>query len=270
MLIDAHCHIWQIGENDHEWPTPDLAGIYRNYSLRDLDCVASPAGVEGVVVVQSQPSERDTAWLLDTCAHEPLVKGVVGWTSLAAINAGERILQLAQNPLLKGLRPMLQDLPADWVLSPALDGAFEAMVGAGLTLDALIKPAHLEAMLIFAERWPDLSIVVDHGAKPQIRDEALDPWRAQISALADHPNLFCKVSGLLTEARDDQGIDALTPYVEHLRDSFGPSRLMWGSDWPVLNLASSYGAWSTACKFWFTDEEVNLVFSETAKRFYRL
>ena len=120
MLIDAHCHVWRLGENDQEWPTPDLAAIYRDFDLKDLLEASGSSELSGVVLVQSQPSERDTEWLLEVAAADPLALGVVGWTDLAAPGAPARIATLARDPWLKGLRPMLQDLPGEWILDPAL------------------------------------------------------------------------------------------------------------------------------------------------------
>jgi L-fuconolactonase len=270
VLIDAHCHIWRLGENDQAWPTPDLATIYRNFDLKDLAKASGQTGPSGVVLVQSQPSERDTEWLLQVAAVDPLALGVVGWTDLAAPNAPARIGALARNPRLKGLRPMLQDLPGDWILDPALEPAIAAMIAADLAFDALIKPRHLPHLLTFIGRWPDLRLVVDHGAKPEIGEGRLDPWRDQIVALAEQPGVHCKLSGLLTEAGDAPTAEAVAPYAAHLLEVFGPERLMWGSDWPVLNLAGDYASWRALCATWVPPADHAQVFGETARRFYRL
>ncbi|MET3667070.1 amidohydrolase family protein [Caulobacter sp. 1776] len=270
MLIDAHCHIWRIGENDHEWPTPDLATIYRDFDLKDLMKVSDSSGLSGVVLVQSQPGERDTEWLLATAAADSLALGVVGWTDLAAPDAPTRIAALARNPLLKGLRPMLQDLPGDWILDPALEPAIAAMIAADLAFDALIKPRHLPHILTLVQRWPDLRLVVDHGAKPRIGEGLLDPWRDQIAALAERPGIHCKLSGLLTEAGGTPTVEIVAPYAKHLLEVFGPERLMWGSDWPVLTLSADYASWRAMCEAWVAPEDRAAVFGQTAQRFYRL
>lgn len=267
MLIDAHCHVWRIGKNDHEWPTPDLPVIHRDFSLDDLRKVARP---DGVVLVQSQPSNRDTAWLLEMAAADPLALGVVGWADLAAADAPARIAALADNPKLKGLRPMLQDLASDWILDPALEPAIAAMVRAGLAFDALVRPRHLPSLLAFVRRWPDLRVVIDHGGKPVIGEGRLDPWRDDIAALAAEPGVFCKLSGLLTEAGDTPTAATVAPYVAHLLAVFGPERLMWGSDWPVLNLAGDYAGWRAMCEGWVSPAGRTALFGETARRFYRL
>lgn len=274
MLIDAHQHVWRIGEHDCAWPTPDLAAIHRDFELDDLKAAGASVGLTGSVLVQSQPSDRDTDWLLDLAAVEPLVLAVVGWTDLAASDAPARIADLSRRPKLRGLRPMLQNLPDDaWILDPALEPAVAAIVAHGLTFDALVFPRHLPHLLTFAKRWPELAIVIDHAAKPDIAAGTLEPWRSDIAALAALPNVFCKLSGLLTQAAPDQPATALKPYVAHLVEIFGASRLMWGSDWPVLNLAGDYAAWRKLAKdltgLSKSDDRLAL-FSETARRFYRL
>jgi L-fuconolactonase len=274
VLIDAHQHVWRIGENDCVWPTPDLKAIHRDFGLDDLKAAGASVGLSGSVLIQSQPSDRDTDWLLDLAAAEPLVLAVVGWTDLAAPDAPDRIAVLAQRPKLRGLRPMLQNLEDDsWILQPSLAPAIEAMIDHGLSFDALVRPRHLPHLLTFARRWPGLSIVVDHGAKPAVAAGALDPWRADIAALATEANVFCKLSGLLTEAQPGQSPTALAPYVAHLVQAFGSSRLMWGSDWPVLDLAGDYAAWrmlAQALSGLSAPDDLAALFGETARRFYRL
>jgi L-fuconolactonase len=202
------------------------------------------------------------------------VLAVVGWTDLTAPDAPSRIATLARRPKLRGLRPMLQALADDtWILHPALAPAIEAMIDQGLSFDALILPRHLPHLLTFAQRWPGLSIVIDHGAKPAIAAGTLDPWRPDIAALAGEANVFCKLSGLLTEAAPGQSPTALAPYVAHLVQTFGPGRLMWGSDWPVLDLAGDYAAWRMLAQdlSGLSDPaDLAALFGETARRFYRL
>jgi L-fuconolactonase len=244
MVIDAHVHFWRIGSNHCTWPPPELASIHRDFLPEDWRPEADAAGIDAAIAVQSQPSERDTAWLLELARDDSRTAGVVGWVDLAAPGAGDRIAALAKHPKLRGLRPMLQDLPDDdWILKPALKPAIEAMVAHDLCFDALVFPRHLSHLLRFAERHPALSIVVDHAAKPGIASGTLDPWRAQIAALAGLPNVSCKLSGLVTEAGEHWRPDDLQPCVAHLLATFGPRRLLWGSDWPVVNLAADYPRW---------------------------
>jgi len=275
VLIDAHQHFWRVGENGFSWPTPDLAVIHRDFGPADLAAIAAPLGLAGCVLVQSQPDDRDTDWLLAVAADEPLVLGVVGWADLASPTAPARIAQLSRNPKLRGLRPMLQSLDDDaWIAAPGLDPALDAMVAHGLSLDALVLTRHLPHLLALASRRLDLAIVIDHGAKPPIAAGDGDgAWKRGIDALAALPHVFCKLSGLLTEAAPGQGGEALSPYVAHLVAAFGSERLMWGSDWPVLNLAGDYGGWLTLARelSGLTDpDELAALFGGTSRRFYRI
>lgn len=244
MQVDAHVHFWQIGRNDCAWPPPELAAIHRDFLPGAWRDEAEPLGIEAAIVVQSQPSARDTAWLLELARNHAFVAGVVGWADLAAPDAPARIAALAQEPKLRGLRPMLQDLPEDdWLLRAEIEPAIAAMIAHDLCLDALVRPRHLPHLARFAERHPALRIVIDHAAKPDIARCALDPWRARIAELAALPQVTCKLSGLVTEAGEDWRPDDLRPFVEHLLATFGPRGLLWGSDWPVVSLASGYSQW---------------------------
>jgi L-fuconolactonase len=275
VLIDAHQHFWRVGENGFSWPTPDLATIHRDFGPPDLGAVAGPHGLTGCVLVQSQPDDRDTDWLLALAAEEPLVLGVVGWADLTAPDAPARIARLSRNAKLRGLRPMLQSLDDDaWIAAPGLDPALDAMVAHGLSLDALVLTRHLPHLLALARRRPELAIVIDHGAKPPIAVGDEDgAWARGIEALAAQPQVFCKLSGLLTEAAPGQGAQALAPYVARLVAAFGPERLMWGSDWPVLNLAGDYRGWLALARDLseLTDAaDLAALFGGTSRRFYRI
>ena len=271
MVIDAHQHFWRLGANDCRWPTPDLAAIHRDFEPSDLQPEIAAAGVGGTVLVQSQESDRDTDWLLEIAERTPFVLGVVGWADLKAANAPTRIAALAAHPKLRGLRPMLQVLPEDWVLSPALEPAITAMKRNRVCFDAIVYTRHLPALRAFAQRHPDLPIVIDHCAKPPIAAQQFSPWSGEIAALAQLPNVWCKLSGLLTEMAAEQPRAVLRPYVEHVVNAFG-ERLMWGSDWPVLNLAAGYGEWldlaADLCAL--PGAARDRLFSGAARAFYRL
>jgi L-fuconolactonase len=243
MVIDAHVHFWRIGRNDCTWPPPQLAAIHRDFLPEDWRHEADAVGIDAAIVVQSQPSARDTGWLLELARDDARIAGVVGWADLAAPDAADRVAALASHRKLRGLRPMLQDLRDDWILQPGLMPAIEAMAAHGLCFDALVEPRHLRHVLRFAERHPALPIVIDHAAKPDIAHGAFEPWRAHIATLAGLPNVSCKLSGLVTEAGPRWHAGDLRPYVEHVFAAFGPHRLLWGSDWPVVNLASDYPGW---------------------------
>ncbi|AHE53454.1 amidohydrolase family protein [Sphingomonas sanxanigenens] len=243
-IIDSHVHFWTIGGPGHSWPDADWPAIHRDFLPADLRAAAADTALAGAVLVQSQPDDRDTDWMQATAAEDDLVLGIVGWAALDAADASQRIATLAARPKLVGLRPMLQGIDdTDWILKPALDPAIEAMIAGGLRFDALIQPRHLPAIATFADRWPNLPIVIDHGAKPAARNNQFEPWAEGIAALAARPNVWCKLSGLRTEQAPDQPPAELAPYVSHLIESFG-SKLMFGSDWPVLlHAGDSYADW---------------------------
>ncbi len=198
---------------------------------------------------------------------------MVGWTDLKAADAPTRIERLAAHPKFKGLRPMLQSLPDDWLDDPALAPAVAAMMDYGLSMDALVLPRQLPALLRFARRYPQLPIVIDHAAKPPIASGAMDAWRHALAPFADLPQVSCKLSGLLTEAPPHCTHVILQPWVGRVLAVFTPARLLWGSDWPVLNLAGDYAAWieiSGQLLGHLGAEEQAAIMGGNAARFYRL
>ena len=255
-MIDAHVHLWRIGEHGCTWPPPDLGAIHRDVELPELRALAAANGIDGVVLVQSQEDAADTEWLL-SLADDPLVLGIVGWSDLRGM--------LPSHPKLKGLRPIVQDKAADWYDDPAIDAALVAMAERGLVLDALIRPRHLAALHRLAARHPALSIVIDHAAKPDAND--LPGWEGAMRAIAERPNVACKVSGLVTEP-------GLTPRIGEVAaiviDAFGPDRLIWGSDWPVLTLAEDYAPWLAHAQALIAPSARDAVFGGNAGRIYAL
>ena len=244
MRIDAHQHFWQLARGDYGWLTPDLAPIYRNFGPADLKPLLSEGRIDRTILVQAAPTDAETQSMLEIARQDALVAGVVGWVDCDAADIAARIDALAAEPLLVGLRPMIHDIPdPDWMLGPGLARALAAMQRHGLVFDALVRPHHLSRLLVLADRWPDLPIVVDHGAKPDIRQRAQEPWASDLLALARRPNVVVKLSGLLTEAHPGEGLYHLYPFTRTILEAFGPERVLFGSDWPVLNLASSYGDW---------------------------
>jgi L-fuconolactonase len=235
IRVDAHQHFWRIARTDYGWLTPALPRLYRDMLPAELAPLLRRSGIAKTIVVQAAETEAETAFLLELATRHEYIAGVVGWTDLAAPDAPARIEQMARDRRLVGLRPMLQDLADDeWLLRESVQPAIAAMTRAGLRLDALIRPRHLSMLLRFADRHPDLPIVVDHAAKPEIRNGSIAEWSNDIRRVGRETRAFCKLSGLVTEAADGWSSEVLAPYVDVLLDAFGPRRLMWGSDWPVL------------------------------------
>ncbi|WP_133647300.1 amidohydrolase family protein [Paraburkholderia flava] len=276
MQIDAHQHFWDPARGDYGWLTPSLAPLYRTFGPADLAPLRERAGIAKSVVVQAAPTVDETRYLLELARDEASVAGVVGWVPMLLPDTPALIGELAAQPKFKGVRPMLQDIPDDdWIANPELAPAIDALLAHDLAFDALIFARHVVPFETFATRFPTLRIVVDHGAKPPIRDgrAGWQPWADGIARLARLPNLHCKLSGLATEASADWTVDTLQPYVDHLLACFGAERLMWGSDWPVLNLNGDYAQWHAA-----TDRllralpasQRDAIFGANAAAFYRL
>ena len=272
-MIDAHFHLWQLDRGDYGWLTPAMGPIYRDVALSDWRAVSQPCGVHGGVLVQAAPTEAETAFLLAQAEAADDVLGVVGWVDLLAADAPARIEALARRPKLKGLRPMLQDIAdPDWMLQPALRPALQAMVRGDLVFDALVQPRHLPRLLRLATRHPDLAIVIDHGAKPAIPGDAAGwaRWTEGLAALARETSAVCKLSGLWTEATAVAPVQVLERHARWLLQCFGPQRCLWGSDWPVLELAGRYDAWLAAAQQWVAPQDRQAVFDDTARRVYGL
>jgi L-fuconolactonase len=273
--VDAHHHVLQLARGDYGWLTPALAPIYRDFTLADLVPLLRASGIGGTVLVQAAPTVEETRFLLDVArASGGLVRGVVGWVDLTAKDAAATLAELGRDPLLKSVRPMLHDLAdGDWILRADVDNALTELPRLGLRFDALVKPRELPVLLKMIERHPDLDVVIDHGAKPAIAAAGWQPWADRIAAIARHPRVCCKLSGLVTEAGQQWSIDELRPYADHLLGCFGPARLIWGSDWPVVNLGGGYGRWvaaTTALLADLTAADRAAILGDNARRFYRL
>ena len=270
-MIDAHFHIWQLARGDYGWLTPALGPIYRDVALGDWRRASGASGITGGILVQAAATEAETRFLLQQARDAADVLGVVGWVDLLAPDAARRVEALAREPKLVGLRPMLQDIAdPDWILQDAAQPALQAMVDCGLSFDALIKPVHLTRILALARRIPGLRIVVDHGAKPDIANRQWQDWASGIAQLGRTPQVFCKLSGLSTEAGPGAEPALLEPYVRHLLACFGPGRLLWGSDWPVLEMAATYGAWHRLAVDLVARDQHGLVFGQSARQAYQL
>jgi len=244
IKIDAHLHCWELARGDYGWLTPALAPIYRDITVADWQAESQPLGVRGGVLVQTAPTEAETQFLLAQADANPAVLGVVGWADFLAADAPARIAALARHPRLKGLRPMLQDIAdPEWILQPAAAPALRAMADCGLVFDALVKPVHLPHILTLAGRHPELRMVIDHGAKPDIAAGQWQPWADGMTRIANETQAMCKLSGLLTEAGPRPAPGAVRRWAEHVLQSFGAGRVIWGSDWPVLELAAPYALW---------------------------
>lgn len=271
MIIDAHQHFWDPARGDYDWMTP-ASPLHRIYGPDDLKPHLDRSGIEGVILVQAAPSAAETDYLLGIALATPWVRGVVGWIDLAAADASEQIIRRGRTRAFVGVRPMLQDLPErDWILRPELSPGLEVMAREEQVFDALIRADQLPVCALLADRHPQLSIVVDHAAKPAvgIRQSELE-WRDDLARLADRGNVSCKLSGLCTERRPDSDPEGLERVIQTVLAVFGPDRVIWGSDWPVVELAERYQHWFDLARQYVPEPAHAAVFGATARRVYRL
>lgn len=271
-VIDSHQHFWQLDRGDYGWLTPDLEPLYRDFAPEDLAPLLEARGIGGTILVQAAPTVDETRFLLELAAQTPWVLGVVGWVDMAADDVAEQLEALALDERFVGIRPMLQDLddPA-WMLRPELDRAYRALINLGLTFDALVQPRHLEPLHTLLDRYPALPVVIDHGAKPDIAGGAFEPWAGAMAQIADASAARCKLSGLVTEAAEQWQAGDIRPYMDHLLDAFGAGRLLWGSDWPVVNTAGGYDGWWDLTQAWLADQPEAIraqLMHHTARDFY--
>jgi L-fuconolactonase len=271
--VDAHQHFWHPARGDYGWLHSALP-ICRPYGPADLLPHLRNSRFDGTVLVQAAPTVHETEYLLGIADATPFVLGVVGWVDFEKPSSRLHMERFAQHPKLRGLRPMIQDLPDDdWMLRSGIRWAFDALEELGLVFDALVFPRHLEHLLRLLRRHPALVTVIDHGAKPNIRDGAFDDWAAMMKRLAVETNASCKLSGLATEASAHWTSEVLRPYVDHLLDVFGSGRLIFGSDWPVATLATDYERWVAAVEqltSQLSEDERASIFGGTAVRVYGL
>ncbi|MCX4903347.1 amidohydrolase [Streptomyces sp. NBC_00878] len=282
--IDAHHHVWDLSVRDQDWITgPELAPIRRNFTMDDLAPEARAAGVTRTVLVQTVTVAEETPEFLALAEEHDLIGGVVGWTDLTRSGVADELARLRELPggrYLKGVRHQVQGEPdPEWLLRPDVQRGLSAVAGAGLVYDLVVLPHQLPACVKAAAALPGLTFVLDHLGKPPIASGELEPWASDIRALAALPNTVCKLSGMVTETDRTQRRSAqarrreMLPYADTVLDAFGPGRLMFGSDWPVCTLATTYGGVALMADGLTPDlsgDDRTQVFEGTAKRVYRL
>jgi L-fuconolactonase len=276
MLIDSHHHLWKYSEADYGWIGPSMQVLRQDYLLDELREVARQSGVHGFVSVQARQSVQETLDLLRLADIEPLIRGVVGWLPLASPKVGELLDQFRGFAKLKGVRHVVQDEPDDrFLLNPDFNRGVDQLAVRGLVYDILVFARQLDASIAFADRHPDVPMVLDHIGKPAIRHGQVDAqWELGFRELAKREHVLCKFSGLATEVRDEQWtLDTFRPYWDIALEVFTPSRLMFGSDWPVCLLRTGHHQWvdsvAALARELSPTEQADL-FANTAVRFYRL
>ena len=251
--------------------------LSRPYSPIDLAPEMAAVGVTRSVIIQAAPSIEETEYILGIADVTPTVAGVVGWIDFNNPKHSYHLERLARHPKFKGVRPMIQDIPdPNWMLCEEVAWAFRSIVELDLTFDALGLPIHLDKFLNLFTRYPEMRVVIDHCMKPEIKRGKkfnFDIWAEGMTHLAQETNAYCKLSGLITEDREDWNVESLRPYAAHILEIFTPYRTMWGSDWPVCKLRGEYDDWHRAAKeltAYLTEVEIERVFGGTAEKFYSL
>ena len=275
MRLDAHQHFWSYSAAEYPWIGPGMERIARDFLPADLAAVARPEGIGGSVAVQARQSLEESRRLLELAAADPYVRGVVGWVNLRSPDVARELEPLAADPRFVGVRHVVQDEPDPrFLLGADFVRGLRALPRFGLTYDLLLYPPQLPAAVELAALLPDQPFVLDHLAKPRVKTGEIAEWRRDIEALARHPNVCCKLSGLVTEAawRAWKPSD-FAPYLDVAIDAFGPERLMFGSDWPVCLVAAEYAEVAGLVRdriAGLSPAEQELVWGGTAKRFYGL
>jgi L-fuconolactonase len=242
MIIDAHHHLWKFNESDYAWMDESMSLLKQDYLPQDLANQLEASNVTGTVVVQARQTLEETAWLLELAGRYPFIKGVVGWLDICSGQLNRQLEAFSGNPRLVGVRHVIHDEPDDdFMLRPDFIRGMEKLVQYNLSYDLLIFPKHLGKAQELVSLFPDQRFVLDHLSKPLIRTGTLDPWKEEIFALSEHANVWCKISGMVTEAHlENWKYEDFIPYLDTVSEAFGPDRLMIGSDWPVCRLAGEY------------------------------
>ena len=275
IKIDAHHHFWRYDPVEYAWISENMSAIRRSFEPQDLAVELKSAGIDGVVSVQARQTLDETWQLLTYADQNEFIRGVVGWVPLCSPDLNRTLASVATHPKLLGVRHVLQDEPdSHYILRDDFNRGVAALLPFHLTYDILVFERHLPQTIEFVDRHPNQMFVVDHLAKPRVKEGVISPWRENIRKLAERPHVYCKVSGLVTEADYQHWTEPqLRPYIEVVLEAFTPQRVMFGSDWPVCLLAVQYGNWAQIVEratAGLSESEQQRFWSGTAKEAYRL
>jgi L-fuconolactonase len=272
--IDAHHHLWRYSATQYDWIDDRMAALRRDFLPADLVVELTNAAIDGTVAVQARQAPEETYWLLELAQTCEAIRGVVGWAPIASLDFEASLDSLASNRQLVGLRHVVQAEPKGFLDSADFNRGIRALSKTGLAYDLLIVESQLQETIRFVDRHSQQTFVLDHIAKPRIAAAQIEPWRTHIQELAKRGNVFCKISGLVTEASwSSWSVESLRPYLDTVVNAFGTNRLIAGSDWPVCLVATSYSQWWKLLREYFAafshDERAN-IFGATAIRTYHL
>jgi len=272
--VDAHQHFWRYTEQEFGWISDAMASIRRDFLPVDLRPLLNAVKIDATVAVQARQSLEETHWLLELASSNDWIAGVVGWVPLVDPQVDAVLVELAQNSRFKGVRHVLQAEPDEYMARKDFNEGISRLKKYSLIYDVLVVERQLPETIAFVDRHPQQLFVLDHVAKPLIAAQELEPWRSYIRELGRRPNILCKLSGMVTEADFATWTMAdLEPYVETVLEAFGPKRLMFGSDWPVCQVASSYSRWVNTVEkllMQLSADEREWVFGRTAMQTYGL
>ena len=274
-MTDSHQHFWKYTADEFGWVTDDMAVLRRDFLPVHLQQAIAGTGVDGVVAVQARRSMIETEWLLDLARQYQMIKGVVGWVPLKDPAVGEILDRLTEIPLLRGIREVIQGEPdTEFLQCPAFHRGIRELTARGIPYDLLIFHDQLSSTIKFVDAHPNQRFVVDHIAKPEIRNASNRAWADNLKELAKRPNVFCKFSGVTTEVRESSwDIPLIRPCFETAIEAFGVNRLMFGSDWPVCLLRTDYARWMVTLEELAANlsvDERKAFFSETVRNAYHL
>ncbi len=275
MIIDTHQHFWKYDPEEYSWIGPEMKALQRDFLPEYLQKTLRQAGVDGVISVQARQTTGETEWLLSLAEENDFIRGIVGWVPLTDPAVEDLLERYADRRFFKGVRHVLQDEPdPDYMLRKDFNAGIRKLKRYDLLYEILIFERHLPQTLRFVDQHPGQMFVLDHIAKPLIRDRILSPWQENLTELARRDNIFCKISGLVTEADPYHwSEDQLKPYLETVLEAFGPERLMFGSDWPVCLTACRYEQWLDIVQRFIatlSEDEQALIMAENARKVYKL
>jgi L-fuconolactonase len=275
MKIDSHQHFWKYNIRDHSWISPEMKVIKRDFLPADLQNELKKNGFDGSVAVQARQTTEETEWLLHLADHFSFIKGVVGWVDLRSNKLEKQLEAFSMHPRFVGVRHVIQDEPDDnFILSEVFQNGIRVLEKYDLVYDILIFQKHLPQTIEFVKKFPGLTFVLDHIAKPLIKEKVMSPWKEKLTELAKFPNVYCKISGMVTEADWFQWQKGdFVPYLDIVFNTFGTDRVMIGSDWPVCLLAGKYSEIIEIVSSYianFSEHEKKAVFGENAVKAYRL
>jgi L-fuconolactonase len=273
-MIDAHVHFWEYNKLKDAWITDEMKVLQSDFLPRNLQPILEENKINGIIAVQADQSENETRFLLELANENPMIKGIVGWVDLQNENLENKLLYYSKHSIIKGFRHIVQSEPDGFLQNKRFRNGIKILRDFGFTYDILIYENQLKETIGFVNKFPDQKFIIDHCGKPSIKNNQIKEWENLMNELAGNKNIYCKLSGLITEAKwKDWNEKDFYPYLNVVFESFGTNRLLFGSDWPVMLLSGTYTKWKSLLENYmndFSQKEKQKVFSENAIQFYNL